>query len=758
MKFKPFPHYRQPDAKDCGPTCLRIIAKHYGKQLSMQQIRHLSETTREGSSLMGLSEAAESLGFKTLGVKIDLQMLVEDAPLPCILHWNKNHFVVLASLNPSKGGKFNFFKRIFSSKNNVAKSSPFGGWGAYISDPAHGLITYTQQEFLQAWIGANATAETEEGVALLLEPTPAFYEQDEDKTDRKSFGFLFKYLVPYKRLMGQLALGLLTASLLSLVFPFLTQSMVDVGIRNQNLNFIYLVLIAQLFLYMGRTAIEVIRSWILLHLSTRINISLVSNFFIKLMNLPIGFFDTRMTGDILQRIGDHKRIEVLLTNTSLSTLFSMVNLLVFSLVLGYYNIYLFLVFLVLSGFYIVWITFFLKKRKDLDYKRFSQLSQENSKVIELINGMQEIKMHNAEKPKRWDWEFVQVKLFKISMQGLALEQWQGTGSNFINEIKNILITFLSASLVLKGEITLGMMLSVQYIIGQLNSPLLQLVSFIQQVQDAKISLERLGEIHDKADEELPEQQLLKTIEPQDLVVENLSFRYTGMIYEYVLENLNLTISQNQTTAIVGASGSGKTTLLKLLLKFYDPNHGHIKLGKTPLTNISPRTWRSHCGVVMQDGYIFNDTIAHNIAIGEDFIDKAKLIQAVEVANIKEFIEGLPLSYNTKIGNEGMGISGGQKQRLLIARAVYKNPDYIFFDEATSSLDANNEKVIMENLEQFFKNRTAIVVAHRLSTVKNADRIIVLEKGKIIEEGTHKELVKLKGAYFTLVRNQLELGE
>jgi ATP-binding cassette, subfamily B, bacterial len=758
MPKKPFPHYLQPDSKDCGPTCLRIIAKYYGKSLSLQNIRQLSETTREGSSLMGLSEAAENMGFKTLGVKINLQMLVNDAPLPCILHWNKNHFVVLSPLTP-KGGTLENLKNFFSFKkaSNKVHSSPFGGWGALISDPAYGLISYTQEEFLKAWIGANATPETEEGVALLLEPTPAFYEQEDDKQDRKSFGFLFQYIKPYKRLMGQLALGLLTASMLSLVFPFLTQSLVDVGIRNQNLNFIYLVLIAQLFLFLGRMAIEVIRSWILLHLSTRITISLVSNFFIKLMNLPIGFFDTRMTGDILQRIGDHSRIETLLTSSSLNTLFSMVNLLVFSGVLAFYNLKLFVIFLVLSLVYVGWILFFLKKRKELDYKRFSQMSQENSKVIELINGMQEIKMHNAEKQKRWDWEFVQVKLFKISMQGLALDQWQSTGSNFVNELKNILITFLSASLVLKGEITLGMMLSVQYIIGQLNSPLMQLVGFIQQVQDAKISLERLGEIHDKTEEEYPNQQLQKEITPQDLVVENLSFRYTGMIDEYVLENLNLTIPQNKTTAIVGTSGSGKTTLLKLLLKFYEPNQGNIFLGKTALNHISPRTWRNHCGVVMQDGYIFNDTIAQNIALGDDHINKEKLLQAVEIANIKEFIEGLPLSYNTKIGNEGMGISGGQKQRLLIARAVYKNPDYIFFDEATSSLDANNEKVILENLEHFFKNRTAIVVAHRLSTVKNADKIIVLEKGKIIEEGTHKELVKQKGAYYTLVKNQLELG-
>ncbi len=727
--MKKFPFYKQPDAKDCGPTCLKIIAKHYRKVIPLQKIRSLSETTREGSSLLGLSDAAESLGFKTLGVKINFDTLEKEVPLPCIVHWNKVHFVVVYKIKKGR---------------------------VYVSDPSYGLIDYTKEEFIERWIGKNADEYTEEGIALLLETTPAFFQNEWEKDSKKSFGYLFKYVYKYKSLVIQLAIGLLAGSLLSLIFPFLTQSIVDIGIQNQDLNFIYLILAAQLMLFLGRVGIEVIRGWILLHLSTRINISLVSDFFIKLMKLPIGFFDTRMTGDILQRINDHTRIERLLTNSSLNTLFSFVNLIVFSLVLMYYNIQLFVVFLVGSILYVIWILFFLKKRRELDYKRFSQVSEEQSKVIELVNGMQEIKLHNAEKQKRWNWEFVQVKLFKLGMKTLALEQTQSVGSGFINEVKNILISFVSATLVIKGELTLGMMLSVQYIIGQMNAPIMQLVNFIQQTQDAKISLDRLNEIHEKEDEEDANDPKLKSIDLKDINIENLSFRYTGS-NEMVLQDLHLKIPLNKTTAIVGTSGSGKTTLMKLLMKFYEPIEGTIKIGNTPLSSISPKTWREHCGVVMQEGYIFNDTIAHNIAVGEDYIDKEKLVQSVEVANIKDFIESLPLSYNTKIGNEGTGISGGQKQRLLIARAVYKNPDFIFFDEATSALDANTEKVITDNLETFFQDRTAVVIAHRLSTVKHADNIVVLDKGKLIEQGTHQELIQQKGEYYRLVKNQLELG-
>lgn len=726
-----FPFYQQPDTKDCGPTCLRIISKFYKKNIPLQQIRNLSETTREGSSLLGLSEAAEKLGFRSLGIKIDFQTLKQEVPLPCIIHWNKRHFVVVYKIDKS---------------NKI-----------YISDPSYGLITYSQKDFIKLWIGEGATEKTEEGIVLILETTPSFFQSEfDDKESKVSFKFIYKYFFKYKSLVFQLAAGLFAGSLLLLIFPFLTQSVVDIGIQNQDLNFIYLVLLAQIMLFIGNTGITVIRSWILLHLSTRINISIISDFFIKLMNLPISFFDTRMTGDIMQRINDHNRIEQLLTNSSLNTLFSLVNLVVFSIVLLLYDYRLFLVYITGAIAYMVWITFFLKKRKELDYKRFSQVSQEQSKVIELINGMQEIKMHNAEKQKRWSWEFIQVKLFKIQIKSLSLEQWQSVGGNFINQMKDIFVSFLSAKLVLEGNLTLGMMLSVQYIIGQLNSPLMQLIDFIRQTQDAKISLERLGEIHNKEDEENVDEHYISEIPEKDIVIENLSFRYIGSD-QFVFKDLNLIIPHQKTTAIVGTSGSGKTTLLKLLMKFYEPNSGEIKLGNTNLKNISPRIWRQHCGVVMQEGYVFNDTIAQNIAIGEDYIDKQKLKKSVEIANIKEFVESLPLSYNTKIGNEGVGVSGGQKQRLFIARAVYKSPDYIFFDEATSALDANNEKIIMENLEQFFKGKTAIVIAHRLSTVKHADKIIVLDHGKVVEEGNHAELVSLKGEYYRLVKNQLELG-
>ena len=475
------------------------------------------------------------------------------------------------------------------------------------------------------------------------------------------------------------------------------------------------------------------------------------------MNLPIAFFDVKMTGDIMQRINDHKRIEHLLTTQSLNVLFSFFNLIVFGLVLAWYNTNIFLLFFVGSVLYFIWVLLFLKKRKDLDYKQFSEMSTEQSKVMELINGMQEIKLHNAEKQKRWAWEFVQARLFKISMKSLALEQYQSIGSGFINEIKNIFISIFSAKLVIDGEITLGMMMSISYIIGQLNSPIQQLIGFVYSAQDANIALDRLSEIHSKDDEENPQDEKIHEVPlDADFELSNVDFRYVGGS-ESVLKNLNLHIPANKITAIVGTSGSGKTTLMKLLLKFYEPQHGKISIGSYELNTVSQSSWRAQCGVVMQEGYIFNDSLANNIAIGEDHIDRERLQQAVKIANIKSFIEGLPMAYNTKIGMEGVGMSTGQKQRLLIARAVYKNPKFIFFDEATSALDAKNERIIMENLNRFFKNRTAIVIAHRLSTVKNADQIVVLDQGKIIEKGTHTELVNLKGSYYTLVKNQLDLN-
>jgi ATP-binding cassette subfamily B protein len=751
--IKKFPNYIQADSKDCGPTCLKIISKHYGKNISIQELRDFSETTREGSNLLFLSDAAEKIGFRTLGVKLNLQRL-EEAPLPCVLHWNNNHYVVLYELKNSKMKKF---KDWFHKSNS--KINRFSNFQIKISDPAYGLLEYTREEFLNIWIGNNAYETTEEGIALLLEPTPKFFQSEFDKEDKKGidFGLLTQYVFRYKSFLTQLSIGLLASSLLQLIFPFLTQSIVDVGIQNQNIHFIYLILFAQLFLFAGKTGLELIRSWILLHLSTRINISLISDFFIKLMNLPISFFDVRMTGDIMQRINDHHRIERILTTSSLNVLFSIINMFIMGGVLAYYNLQIFFVFFAGSLLYFGWITLFLKRREELDYKRFSEVSQEQSKVMELINGMQEIKLHNAEKQKRWGWEYVQARLFRVSIKGLVLEQTQTIGSTVINELKNIFIIFLSAKLVIDGSITLGMMMAISSIVGSLNGPIAQLIEFVREVQDAKISLARLSEIHEKEDE--AQQEVYQTHDipkDADIVIKDLSYRYLGSDIP-VLENLNLIIPAHKVTAIVGISGSGKTTLMKLLLKFYEPNKGEINIGDTHLNNIAQKSWRANIGAVMQEGFIFNDTIANNIAVGVDSINKERLVYAADVANIKEYISGLPLGYNTKIGSEGVGMSTGQKQRLLIARAVYKNPEMLFFDEATSALDANNEKEIMGKLDIFFKNKTVVVIAHRLSTVMNADQIVVLDKGKIIEMGSHSALVEQKGNYFELVRNQLQLG-
>lgn len=635
--MKQFPHYLQNDSKDCGPTCLKIIAKHYGKTINIQELRNLSETTREGSNLLFLSDAAEKIGFRTLGVKLNLERL-DEAPLPCVLHWNKEHYVVLYKIK-----KGNYF----------------------ISDPGFGLIEYNQNDFIKFWIGNNANETTEEGIVLLLEATPKFFQSEFDKEDKKGLGFglLSQYVLRYKSFLIQLSIGLLASSLLQLIFPFLTQSIVDVGIQNQNIHFIYLILFAQLFLFAGRTGLELIRSWILLHLSTRINISLISDFFIKLMNLPISFFDVRMTGDIMQRINDHHRIERILTTSSLNVLFSVINMFIMGGVLAYYNLQIFFVFFAGSLLYFGWITLFLKRREELDYKRFSEVSQEQSKVMELINGMQEIKLHNAEKQKRWGWEYVQARLFRVSIKGLVLEQTQTIGSSVINELKNIFIIFLSAKLVIDGSITLGMMLAISSIVGSLNGPIGQLIGFVREVQDAKISLARISEIHDKEDETQQEVDQTHDI-PKDSAIEikDLSYRYLGSDIP-VLENLNLIIPAHKVTAIVGVSGSGKTTLMKLLLKFYEPNKGEINLGNTQLKNIAQKSWRANIGAVMQEGFIFNDTIANNIAVRVDIINKERLVYAAYIANIEEYISGLPLGYNTKIGSEGVGMSTGQKQRL-----------------------------------------------------------------------------------------------
>ncbi|KKU09794.1 MAG: ABC transporter, ATP-binding protein, partial [Parcubacteria group bacterium GW2011_GWF1_45_5] len=721
------------DAMDCGPTCLRIVARYYGKFYNIQTLRERSYITREGVSLLGTSRAAESIGFRTMGVKIGFEQLINEAPLPTIVHWNQSHFLVVYKISGKKG------------KEKV-----------HVSDPAGGLIEFTREEFIRCW--ASTVEEGEKrGVALLLETTPDFYSTPDEKPNKKSFGFLFSYLRPYKKLILQLLLGLILGSLLQLIFPFLTQSIVDKGIGNRNIGFIYLVLIAQLVLILSRVSVEFIRGWILLHLGTRINISLISDFLVKLMRLPMQYFDSKLIGDLMQRIGDNKRIETFLTSTTLTVMFSLVNLVIFGAVLLFYNWLIFTIFMAGSTVYTLWVWLFMKKREELDYRRFAQMSANQSNVIQLIQGMQEIKLNGCEQQKRWEWERIQAKLFKVSVKGLALSQYQQSGAVLINEVKNIFITVIAAKSVVDGDMTLGMMLAVQYIIGQLNSPIDQLISFFNLTQDAKISLDRLGEIHLRKDEEdINDSKQNDISENKNIEITNLSFNYEGPDSELVLNDINISIPAGKQTAIVGTSGSGKTTLVKLLLGFYPPAKGEIRLGENSITSFSIRSWREQCGVVMQDGFIFSDTIANNIAPGVDTIDKNKLLHAAKVANIAEFIDSLPLGYNTKIGGEGHGLSQGQKQRILIARSVYKNPKYIFFDEATNALDANNEKVILENLQDFFKGRTVIVVAHRLSTVKNADQIIVLEKGNIVEVGTHAELSKMKGAYYTLVKNQLEL--
>ena len=729
-----FPLIRQHDSMQCGVACLAMVCTHYGREYSLETLSRYCSPTAEGVSLLAISDAAGKLGLHaTAGRTVAGQL--DSTLLPCILHWRQNHFVVLYRVR-GRGAKRKYF----------------------IADPAKGLSVYSCGDFLEAWTSTGIGGQ-DGGVALFLKPTPEFYSrpQEEIQQQKRSFRFLLGYIRQYRRYFGQIVLGLLLGCVLQLVMPFLTQAIVDVGIRGQSLRLIWLILLGELTIVLGRTATDLIRRWLLLHISMRINISLVSDFFIKLLRLPMGFFDTKLTGDLMQRIADHSRVQNFLTNQTLSVMFTTLSFLVFGAVLLVYDWKIFGIFLAGSILYGLWTAAFLGRRKVLDYELFAQQARNQNSTWQMITSMQEIKLQDCGQRRRWEWEDVQAGLFEVQMKSLRMQQTQEVGSVLINEVRNIVITVIAAAAVIHGQMTLGMMLAVQYIIGQLSSPVTQLMGFIYSLQDVRISLERINEVHQAPDEESVCGDRREISGKGGITLSGVCFRYDPHSPEPVIDNVSMAIPEGRVTAIVGASGSGKTTLLRLLLGYYRPEAGIIRIGGSPLEEYDIDWWRRQCGVVMQDGVIFSESIARNIAVSDGEIDTRRLEEAARLANIHGYVMSLPLGYNTVIGRDGTGLSQGQRQRILIARAVYRNPRFILLDEATNSLDARNERVIVERLREFFRGRTVVVIAHRLSTVRDADQIIVLDSGRIVETGTHGTLTARHGAYYTLVKNQLELG-
>lgn len=741
MHLRSFPHYQQQEAADCGPSCLRMIAKYYGKAYSAEMLRKHCFISREGVSLLGISDAAEVIGMRTVGVQITFDQLVTDALFPCILHWNQNHFVVCYGVEKRR----KWGRRGRSEADYIL----------YIADPANQKVKLTRQEFEHCWLSSrNSLGET--GIALMLEPGVDFGKADDEfQTSRKSIFSFARYLLPFRSLGLQLVLGLIAGSLIQLILPFLSQAMVDKGINGKNLNLITLILVAQLSLFVMQLLIGYLRSWIMLHINSRIDIQVIPDFLAKLMNMPLHFFDTKRTGDILQRIGDHGRIKSFLLSNSLTIVFSFFNFVVFLGILAYYHLTILFIFLVGNVLYLIWVLSFMRYRRELDIKRFYQSSVEQSRLIQLVQGMQDIKLNNCERQKRWEWERIQMHLFRISVKGLKVGQIQQSGSVLFTQTTHILISFIAAQGVVEGEMTLGMMMSLTYIIGQVSAPISEFIGFAQSLQDARISLERLNEIHAQDDEEKDIETKMPHL-PADhsIRIENLTYSYSGAARDYALKNVTIDIPQHKVTAIVGESGCGKTTLIKLLQGFYLPNEGNIKVGGINLNQITPHLWRKVTGSVMQESFIFSDTIANNIALSTDEVDVERMLHAASMAHIDEFIATLPLGYNTRIGMEGNGISAGQRQRILLARAIYKDPEYIFLDEATNSLDATNERLIMDNLRRYYRGKTVVVSAHRLSTIWDADQIIVMRRGEVAERGTHEELLRLQGDYYRLVKNQL----